>query len=98
MLIRKLNYRGKKYKVVWSVSEHLCGEYDPNTNELRLNPNQTKEHILKTIFHELFHVICTAKKVKVSDIGEESVCLLCEEFITILKKNKNLLKLINNYF
>ena len=68
MLIRKLNYRGKKYKVVWSVSEHLCGEYDPNTNELRLNPNQTKEHILKTIFHELFHVICTAKKVKVSDM------------------------------
>lgn len=97
MLIRKLNYKGKKYKVVYNVSKELYGEYDPNTNELRLNPNQTKQQILKTIFHELFHVICTAKKVKVSELGEESVCLLCEEFITILKKNKNLLKLLNNY-
>lgn len=53
--------------------------------------------LTKTIFHELWHIICYLNKVNINKIGEEKTALLTEEYVTILKQNKNLRKLINEY-
>ena len=51
----------------------------------------------KTLFHELWHIICWINKININKIGEEKTALLSEEFIPILKKNPKLKKMINEY-
>ena len=49
----------------------------------------------KTIFHELWHIVCYVNKIDINKIGEEKTAKLAEEFVNILITNPRLERFIN---
>jgi len=97
MAFKIIKYKSKKIKVLWENCGDCHAVFDPDPLILRINPNLSKEMMAKTLFHELWHIICWINKININKIGEEKTALLSEEFIPILKKNPKLKKKINEY-
>ena len=97
MGIRSFKYKNKRIKVKFKPLQGLYGVFYPHKLLLELSPKLSKQMLTKTIFHELWHIICYLNKVDINKIGEEKTALLTEEYVIILKQNKNLRKLINEY-
>ena len=97
MDLRVINYKKKRIKVSWENCGDCHAIFYPSTLELRINPKLSKQMLAKTLFHELWHIICWVNKININKIGEEKTALLAEEFIPILKRNNKLKKLINEY-
>jgi len=72
--------------------------YEGSKLQLSIDPNQSKMNLAKTIYHELWHIICDLNEVDINKIGEEKTAYLSQEFAPILKKNRSLRKCLNELF
>ena len=94
MAFKIIKYKSKKIKVLWENCGDCHAVFDPDPLILRINPNLSKEMMAKTLFHELWHIICDLNKIDINKIGEEKTALLSEEYAIIKKGNPKLNKLI----
>lgn len=97
MSLRFIKYKNKKIKIIWENCGDCHAIFYPDSLILRINPKLSKQMLAKTLFHEIWHIICWVNKVKVYKVGEERTALLTEEYIPILKQNLKLKKIINEY-
>ena len=95
---RKIKYKKKIIKVYWKTLKDCWGLYEGSKLQLSIDPNQSKMNLAKTIYHELWHIICDLNEVNINKIGEEKTAYLSQEFAPILKKNRSLRKCLNELF
>ena len=98
MRFRQIVYKNRKIKVFWHKLDDCWGLYEGAKLHLTLDPNQSKMNLAKTIYHELWHIICDLNEVDINKIGEEKTAYLSQEFAPILKKNRSLRKCLNELF
>lgn len=98
MRFRQIVYKKRKIKVFWTKMNDCFGLYEGSKLKLTLDPDQSKMNLAKTIFHELWHIICDLNEVDINKIGEEKTAYLSQEFAPILKKNRSLRKCLNELF
>ena len=98
MRFRQIVYKKRKIKVFWTKMNDCWGLYEGSKLKLTLNPNQSKMNLAKTIYHELWHIICDLNEVDINKIGEEKTAYLSQEFAPILKRNRSLRKCLNELF
>ena len=98
MRFRQIVYKKRKIKVFWLKMNDCWGLYEGSKLQLSIDPNQSKMNLAKTIYHELWHIICDLNEVDINKIGEEKTAYLSQEFAPILKKNRSLRKCLNELF
>ena len=60
---RKIKYKKKIIKVYWKTLKDCWGLYEGSKLQLSIDPNQSKMNMAKTIYHELWHIICDLNEV-----------------------------------
>jgi len=98
MGFRKINYKGKIIKVIWKSCTDCYGMYDSNSRTLTIHPEQSNYNLAKTIYHELWHIICDLNEVDINKIGEEKTAKLSEQYVNLLKNNKRLKNFLNELY
>ena len=98
MRFRQIVYKKRKIKVFWTKMNDCWGLYEGSKLKLTLDPDQSKMNLAKTIYHELWHIICDLNEVDINKIGEEKTAYLSQEFAPIIKKNRSLRKCLNELF
>ena len=71
MGIRSFKYKNKRIKVKFKPLQGLYGVFYPHKLLLELSSKLSKQMLTKTLFHELWHIICYLNKVDINKIGEE---------------------------
>ena len=94
-MLESIYYKKKRIKVLWQKPKDCLAIYDPNDLTLKINPKLSKRNMAKTIFHELWHIICHLNKININKIGEEKTARAAEEFVNILIANPKLKRFIN---
>tara|TARA_R110002020_G_scaffold157428_2_gene340188 strand:- start:1327 stop:1635 length:309 start_codon:yes stop_codon:yes gene_type:complete len=95
MILKEIKYKRRKIKIIWEKEPNCYAIYDPNNNTLKIDPKLSKRNMAKTIFHELWHIVCYVNKIDINKIGEEKTAKLAEEFVNILITNPRLERFIN---
>jgi hypothetical protein len=94
----KIKYKGKTIKVIWKHCSDCYGIYQPSAATLTIHNEQSKLNLAKTIYHELWHIICDLNKIDINKIGEEKTAKLSEQFVILLKNNKRLKNFLNELY
>ena len=63
MGFRIIKYKKKQIKVLWENCGDCHAIFYPDSLILRINPNLSKQMMAKTLFHELWHIICWVNKI-----------------------------------
>jgi|TARA_R100000742_G_C4275302_1_gene95681 hypothetical protein len=95
MILKEIKYKRRKIKIIWEKEPGCYAIYDPDANILKIDPKLSKRNMAKTIFHELWHIVCYVNKININKIGEERTAKLAEEFVNILIANPKLERFIN---
>jgi Zn-dependent peptidase ImmA (M78 family) len=93
--ITKIKYKNRTIKVTFENIKDFAVYYHEE-KKLVFRKNLSSKFFLKTLFHELFHIIIATNEFSVSKHGEEKVAGLTEEYYTVLKQNPKLRKIILN--
>ena len=91
--ITKIKYKNRTIKVSFE-NIYDFAIYSHEEKKLTFRKNLSSKFFLKTLFHELFHIIIATNEFSVAKHGEEKVASLTEEYYTILKQNPKLKKII----
>ena len=91
--ITKIKYKNRTIKVHFE-NIYDFAIYAHEEKKLIFRKNLSSKFFLKTLFHELFHIIIATNEFSVAKHGEEKVASLTEEYYTILKQNPRLKKII----
>lgn len=81
----------------------LYGSYYPNRNIIAINLDgmETEQELMNTVLHELLHAIWYEKRLdrkEGSPTEEEVVLAFSDGLCEVFKRNKNMVKYINDYF